>query len=236
MQLHHIPQSVFLPQPPPLWYLTDGERSVGPIVTGQLVRHAEAGHLPDYCHVRMPRGRWRQLDFVREIAAFRRYGSRLPKAFVQEAFWELLLETKRVRDEDEFLHGLTETARATVGAESAMLHCLERRTRTMVTRSIVGSIPADRLGCSLPADDLVLQVARLNRPVCGPPYGPTEDALAMRLAHTRGGVGAAAMIPIPIYGTVRYMLEVARPGHAFRRADLQRAEHLVHKMLRLRRN
>jgi hypothetical protein len=234
MQLHDIPQSVFLPQPPPLWYLTDGERSVGPIVTGQLVRHAEAGQIPDWCHVRIPRGAWRQLDFVREIAASRRRLSRLPKATLQEAFLELLSEAECLRDEDDFLHELTDTARETVGATGAMLHRLERST--MVTRSIVGGMPTDTLGYALPEDDLVLQVARLNRPVCGPPYGPAENALALRLAHTRGGVGAAAMIPISIRGTVDYMLEVARPGHAFRRADLQRAEQLVHRMLRMRHN
>jgi hypothetical protein len=236
MQLHDIPQSVFLPQPPPLWYLTDGERSVGPIVTGQLVRHVEAGHVPDYCHVRMPRGSWRRLGWVREIAAFGKRASRLSKAPVQEAFLELSFETGHMTDEDEFLHELTEAARAMVGGESAMLHCLERSTRAMVTRSIVGKIPNDGLGYPLPEHDLVLQVARRNKPVSGPPYGPIEDALAMRFATSRGGVGAAAMIPIPMHGSLSAIFEVARPGHAFRRADLQRAEQLVQRMLRMRRH
>ena len=123
-----------------------------------------------------------------------------------------------------------------VGGESAMLHCLERSTRAMVTRSIVGKIPNDGLGYPLPEHDLVLQVARRNKPVSGPPYGPIEDALAMRFATSRGGVGAAAMIPIPMHGSLSAIFEVARPGHAFRRADLQRAEQLVQRMLRMRRH
>ena len=70
----------------------------------------------------------------------------------------------------------------------------------------------------------------------GPPYGPTEDALAIRFAGSRGGVGAAAMIPIFIAENLSAMLELSRPGHAFRRSDLQRAERLVQQALRTRAN
>jgi hypothetical protein len=236
MQLHQIPQSVFLPQPPPLWYVSDGERSVGPVVTGQLVHRVQAGQMPDCCHVRLPRGRWRGLSLVREISAFKRPVLRPSKASVREAFLELSYQTGCIRDEDEFFHELTDSVRVTVGGESAMLHCVQPSTHAMVTRSIVGPMPTDRLGYALPGEDAVLQVARLNRPVTGPPYGVAEDALAMRFAFTRGGVGAAAMIPISIHGTVSMMLEIARPGHAFRRADLQQAERLVQRMLQMRRN
>jgi hypothetical protein len=236
MQLQTISPSVFRPQPPPLWYVTDGERSVGPVVTRQLVDHVQAGQVPNWCHVRLTRGRWRKLDWVREISAIKRPVLRPSKASVKEAFFELSYQTGCIRDEDEFLHELTETARVMTGGQCAMLHSFHRSTRAMVTRSVVGRIPTDRLGHPLPEDDLVLQMARLNRPVFGPPYGATEDALAMRFADAEAGVGAAAMIPISIDGMVSMMLEVARPGHAFRRVDLQRAEQLVQGMVRMRRN
>jgi hypothetical protein len=236
MQLHSIPQSVFRPVPPPLWYVSDGERSVGPVLTRRLVDHVQAGQVPDWCQVRLTRGKWRKLDWVREISAIKRPVFRPSKAAVKEAFLELSYQTGCIRDEDEFFHELTETARAMVGGQSAMLHCFQRSARAMVTRSVVGRIPTERLGQLLPEDDLVLQVARLNRPVFGPPYGPTEDALAQRFAYAEGGVGAAAMIPISSGGTVSMMLEVARPGHAFRRADLQRAEQLVQRMAQMHRN
>jgi hypothetical protein len=236
MQLQIIPPSVFRPQPPPLWYVSDGERSVGPVLTGRLVDHVQAGQVPDWCQVRLTRGRWRKLDFVREISAIKRPVNRPSKAAVREAFLELSYRTGAIRDEDEFFHELTETARAMVGGQCAMLHCFQRSARALVTRSIVGRISTERLGQALPDDDPVLQVARLNRPVFGPPYGPTEDALAQRFACADGGVGAAAMIPVASDGAVSVMLEVARPGHAFRRADLQRAEQLVQRMVRMRRN
>jgi hypothetical protein len=53
----------------------------------------------------------------------------------------------------------------------------------------------------------------------------------MRMATSQGGVGAAAMIPIFWGGTLRGMLELSRPGHSFRRADLQRAERIAQRVL-----
>jgi hypothetical protein len=89
----------------------------------------------------------------------------------------------------------------------------------------------DRLGRALPDWDPLLEAARFGKPVMGPPYGPVEDALAMRMATSAGGVGAAAMIPIFTGGTLRGMLELSRPGHAFRRTDLQRAERIARNVV-----
>ena len=44
------------------------------------------------------------------------------------------------------------------------------------------------------------------------------------------------MIPIFMGGTLAAMLELSRPGHAFRRSDLQRAERIVQRALRQRLN
>ena len=236
MQLHQVPYTVFLPQPPPLWYVTDGERSLGPLVTGTLTRGVEDGQVPDYCHVRMLRGHWRSLNTVREIAAINSRVGHLPTASSREKFIEILQQVSRIKDEDEFLYDLAQIALTTTSAQCAMVHCLERSARAMVTRCVLGPMPFDRLGMPLHESDLILSAARVGRPVFGPPYGPTEDALAMRFAASRGGVGAVAMIPFCIGGVVTAMLEVARPGHAFRRSDLQRAENLVGRALRSRRN
>lgn len=236
MQIRPASQSVFLPQPPPLWYVTNGEHSVGPVVTGMLVRGVEEGRVPTYCHVRVMRGDWRSVSLVREIAASNSKLGLLPGAGCQEAFFELSQRLGHIKDEDEFLNDLTQLAMTTTSAESAMLHVLERRGDAMVTRAVLGPMPHDRLGHPLSEEDLVLQSALRGRPVFGPPYGPTEDALAMRFAASRGGVGAVAMIPVLIGGDVIAQLELARPGHAFRRSDLQRVERIFQRSLRLRRN
>jgi hypothetical protein len=230
MQWDFQTTTVFRPQPPPLWYVTNGELTVGPVVTGLLMRGVEFGRVPDYCHVRAFRGDWRTLTSVREIAALNTKPN--AKAPSDEQFQEWARPVDRIRDEAELCHTATWLSLIATGAESAMLHFRGRKSNQLFTRSVLGSMPSDMLGYALPEQDLVLRAARLGRPVVGPPYGPAEDALAMRFAHTSGGVGAAAMIPIYANGTLRAMLELARPGHAFRRNDLQRAERIVQRALR----
>jgi hypothetical protein len=234
MQPNLIPSSVFRPAPPPLWYVTNGELTVGPVVTGLLIRGVELGRVPDYCHVSPYHGEWRALSAVREIAALSsKAGAKAPSA-QQLAEWARPVE--RIKDEEELSHTVTWLSLVATGAESAMFHYRRRNAKVLVTRSVLGPISRERLGYALPENDLVLQAARLGRPVFGPPYGPTEDALAIRFAGSRGGVGAAAMIPIFIGENLTAMLELSRPGHAFRRSDLQRAERLVQHAMRTRSN
>jgi hypothetical protein len=233
MRLDEIPHTLFPVQPPPLWYVTNGELTVGPVVTGLLMRGVEHGRVPDYCHVRPYRGNWRELLRVREIAAMhRKIDAQASKAQIGE--WQRALA--RVRDEDELCHTLTWISMLATSAESGMFHYRGRSPRTLVTRAVVGPLPKDRLGYALPEEDLLLRSARKGRPVTGPPYGATEDALAMRFAYSRGGAGAVAMIPIFSGGVLTAMLELSRPGHAFRRADLQAAERLAQRALFQRAN
>jgi len=232
MQLNPIPQSVFRLAPPPLWYVTNGELTVGPVVTGLLMRGVEFGRVPDYCHVRPFKGDWRKLNSVREIAALHsKVGAKSPSAD-QLAEWGRPVE--RIKDEEELSHTVTWLSLVATGAESAMFHYRGRYARSLVTRSVLGPMSNERLGYALPESDLVLRSARAGQPVMGPPYGPTEDALAMRFASSKGGCGAAAMIPIFVGDALTAMLELSRPGHAFRRTDLQRAERIVQRALRLR--
>ncbi|MEI9953814.1 MAG: hypothetical protein WDO74_33770 [Pseudomonadota bacterium] len=51
MELQQIPRSIFKQTPPPLWYVTNGELTVGPVVTGLLIRGVEAGRVPEFCQV-----------------------------------------------------------------------------------------------------------------------------------------------------------------------------------------
>jgi hypothetical protein len=233
MQLSHIPHSIFRPAPPPLWYVTNGDLTVGPVVTGLLLRGVEFGRVPEYCHVRPHRGYWRTLTSVREIAALNSSVSSKAPTADQLAEWR---PAERIKDEEEFSHAVTWLSLVATGAESAMFHFRHRQTPALITRSVIGPIPNERLGQALPEYDLVLRSARLRRPVLGPPYGPVEDALAIRFAGSQGGVGAAAMIPIFVGDALMAMLELSRPGHAFRRTDLQRAERIVQRALRLRLN
>jgi len=234
MQLNAIPHSVFKQTPPPLWYVTNGELTVGPVVTGLLMRGVEFGRVPDHCLVSPFRGDWRALTAVREIAALTSKSSGKAPTADQLAEWSRPVE--RIKDEEAMSHTVTWLALCATGAESAMFHYRGRNARTLVTRSVLGPISNERLGYGLPDDDLVLRAARMGRPVLGPPYGLAEDALSIRFAGSRGGVGAAAMIPFFIGNQLTAMLELSRPGHAFRRTDLQRAERIAQRALQARSN
>ena len=223
------PISVFRSQPPPLWYVTNGELTVGPVATTLLARGVESGRVPEYCHVRAARGTWRELTGVREVAALGTKPN--AKAPTEEQFSEWARPVERVRDEAELCHTITWLALIATGAESAMFHYRGRYSNDLVTRSVLGPMPNDQLNASLRPDDPVLAAARERRPVVGPPYGVAEDALAMRFATSSGGVGAAAMIPIFVAGALKGMLEISRPGHAFRRNDLVRAERIAQRAL-----
>jgi hypothetical protein len=225
--------SVFRVEPPPLWFVTNGELTVGPVVTGLLMRGIEAGRVPEYCHVRIPRGSWRRLNGVREVAAMSKVNAKAPTP-EQLAEWGPLID--RTKDALELAHTVAWLALVATGAESAMLHCREGYAPTLTTRAVVGPMSNERFGYALPESDPILRSARLGCPVFGPPFGPIEDALAKRFASTRGGVGAVAMVPGFIGKELIVMLELARPGHAFRRSDLQRAERIVQRALRKRTN
>jgi hypothetical protein len=234
MQLQEFPKSVFRLEPPPLWYVTNGDLTVGPVVTGLLLRGVEHGRVPDYCHVRTYRGDWRTLSSVREISALN--SKAFAKAPSQDQLAEWGRPIERIKDEMELAHTVAWLSLVTTGAESAMFHYRGRFGRSLVTRSVLGPMSNERLGYPLPESDLVLISARFGKPVFGPPYGPTEDALAMRFASSKGGSGAVAMIPCFVGKELTAMLELSRPGHAFRRSDLQRAERIVQRALRTRSN
>jgi hypothetical protein len=224
--------SVFKRRPPPLWYVTNGDNTVGPVNTSLLVRGVEHGRVPEECQVRAFLGDWRHLLGVREISALS--GSRPATEPNHELLAQWCGTVERVRDEEEFAHKVTWLAMAATGAESAMFHFRGRRQYVLVTRAVLGTVSAERLGRPLSEYDLVLRSARQGLPVQGPPYGPVEDELAKRFASSQWGVGAAAMVPFPMDGQLTAMLELARPGHAFRRSDLQRAEQMVQRALRAR--
>jgi len=229
MTIQAFSPSVFRPLPPPLWYVTNGELTVGPVTTNLLIRGVEHGRVPDECDVTIYEGGWRNVHLVREIAALNsKVGPHSPS---EDQLVEWSRPGKVVRDEEELAHTVTWLGLVTTGAESAMFHYCGRRSRSFFTRSIIGPMSTERMGRALPEWDPLLEAARLGKPVMGPPYGPLEDALAMRMATSAGGVGAAAMIPIFSGGFLRGLLELSRPGHSFRRADLQRAERIAQNVL-----
>ena len=141
------------------------------------------------------------------------------------------LAPARIRDQDEVCYQVTRLAMALTGAESGMFHFRERNSWSMTTRCVLGPMSQEMLYERLSPVDPLLRSALRGTPIFGPQHGPAERALAKRFATTRGGVGGAAMIPIFVGSSLRAMLELSRPAHAFRREDLQRAERIAQRAL-----
>lgn len=219
-----VSPSVFRLHPPPLWYVSNGEISVGPVNTTRLLRGVERGRVPGDCQVRAFDGVWRGLGRVREIAALNGKRSSEPTG-AQLA--EMGGTIARLRDDELLFHTVVRLCLALTGAEAAMLHYRGRHGRALFTRVVTGPVSNARLGYPLSEFDLVLQAARQGIPVQGPPYGPVENELSKRFetSHT-GGACAVAMIPILVAGELTAMIELSRQRYAFRCNDLKHAERI----------
>lgn len=219
-----VSPSVFRFHPPPLWFVSNGEISVGPVNTSRLLRGVERGRVPENCQVRAFDGVWRGLSRVREIAVL---NGKRPSEPSGTQLAEMGGTVARLRDEELLFHTVTRLCQALTGAESAMLHYRGRLGRALFTRVVTGPISNARLGYPLSEFDLVLQAARQGIPVQGPPYGPVENELSKRFETNHGGAPAAvAMIPILVAGELTAMIELSRQGYAFRCNDLKHAERI----------
>ena len=222
------------PSPSPVWFVSNGETTVGPVATNLLKRGVAYGKIPDSCVVSPPAGTWRGLERVREIAAlWKRRGVSAGPAVPAGIAGVESLAPARIRDQDEVCYQVTRLAMMVTGAESGMFHFRERRSRSrsLTTRCVLGPMSIARLYEPLLPMDPLLRSAQMGAPIFGTPEGPAEQALAMRFATTQGGVGGAAMIPIFVGSSLRAMLELSRPVRAFRRDDLQRAERIAQRAL-----
>ena len=231
----HLAPPVFglvLPRPSPVWFVSNGENTVGPVATDLLKRGVAYGKIPYSCVVSPPAGSWRRLEGVREIAAlWKRSSVSAPSPVTERLAGLESLAPARIRDQDEVCYQVTRLAIALTGAESGMFHFRERKSWSLTTRCVLGPMSKEMLYERLSPMDPLLRSAHTGTPIFRPQHGPAERALAKRFATTRGGVGGAAMIPIFVGSSLRAMLELSRPAHAFRRDDLQRAERIAQRAL-----
>lgn len=206
--------------PPPLWMLTDGYRTLGPVTTTALVHHVKEGRVPDSCGARPSMSReWRALDRIREVRAVRR--SMLRGLRRQPA--ELALDASRLllvlSSGSEALEVGLRTAALELSAELGFIHVFESSHRA-VTRYAFGPGARGRLGCPLLDRDILSHVARTHSLA----LGDVDTHHAFRVAASRLGgrsaeVRGVAMIPIVHTGSVVAMLELGRSERSFRSSD-----------------
>lgn len=220
-------------KPPPLWFVTNGIVTVGPVTTNLLVRGVLHEQVPSDCMVR--ERTWtsfRNVERIREIAALRREQARYGNVVVEPLKWQTVEASKNpfhelenelllARDAAEvLLNCLMETMRAT----SACVGAVHRRLPPQpgfVTTCVSGPGMARRLGRLLGEDDPVLLLAAQGGTLC---ESPRVAAPSGRVRDRLGAMPACdgiAMAPILCCGRLYAIMELGRPDHAFREADLR---------------
>jgi hypothetical protein len=221
-------------KPPPLWFVTNGDVTVGPVTTNLLVRGVLHRRVPSDCLVRERTWRaWRHVERIREIAALRRNQARYGTVVVDrtrwslakaghEAFQKLGRDLARARDPGEvLLLSLTETMKET-GACVGAIHRRRPPQVGLVTSSVMGPGMINRLGRVVSVDDPVIAMAARGNWLCEPPRdGGSSGRVRDRLGEFPACSGVA-MIPVLCAGRLYAIIELGRPDHGFREADVCR--------------
>jgi hypothetical protein len=222
-------------KPPPLWFVTNGAVTVGPVTTNLLVRGVLHDRVPRDCLVRERTWRvWRQVERIREVAALRKsqqlYGDVVidktrwthSRGSDDAAFQKLASDLFRARDPGEvLLFALAESMKET----GACVGAIYRRRPPyvgLVTSSVMGPGMHRRLGQLIGSDDPVLAFGNRGGWLCEP---PRDGWLSGRVRDRLGELPACsgvAMIPVQCSGRLYAMIELGRPDHGFREGDVSR--------------
>ncbi len=213
------------------WYVTNGERVVGPLDTGRLIQAVALGQIGKSCALwHEGLSAWRPLETIREVRAVGRAKEARGDDWVPSETWRpgggpevaalrATLWMDDAADESEVvalaLQAIVLETRATVG----FAHRPRRALGALETRAVFGAGGHDRLGAEVPADDEAIRIARRGAVVLDgfDPTVPMPVAAASRVAPD--GVRGLALAPIYLGGKLFAVLEVAKEDRAFRRGD-----------------
>lgn len=214
---------------PPLWLVTNGEITVGPVSTSLLVRGVIADMIPGDCLVRESAWRhWRSVATLREVRAVRRARARfgnialVPESERPEPFDAFATFRRHLAGERETGAVLTtlllEVARrteATVGA----VHRRRSPYVGYVTSSVIGPGMAHRLGTVLGRGDHSIALAEVGGTLAeAPGPGAPSGHIAERLGTRPAGAGVL-LAGIRRRGGLEAIVELGRADHPFRVAD-----------------
>ena len=196
----------------PLWIVSDGDNTVGPIRTELLLRGVKHGRVPSDCHVReVGSDEWRRLDQVREIA-----GLTGQSGSVQD-FELAARDLQEARDEREVLLLLLHGAAVATRAECGLLHRFRAPVGLPVTSYAYGDTDS-ALGRVLSPQDPAYVLAQAGQCLRGAPSeGIAEQLVAERLLDPR--LAGVVMVPVTFGTELVAMLELGRRDRGFRLND-----------------
>lgn len=205
-------------KPPPLWFVTNGDHTVGPVRTDLLLRGVAHGRIPDDCLVRELRwSHWRRLGEIREIRTLwiaQALGDPEPVATARRPIVDAERWIAPASDPSEVLLFALHAAVTLTGATAGLC------TRDREGRAVVSyARGADSLlGIELDADDPVLALAHAGHGTIGEPdAGSVESTIFERLSIA--ALGGVAMVPLRYQGGLVAVIELGRADHPFRERD-----------------
>jgi hypothetical protein len=201
---------------PPLWLVTNGDTTIGPVHTELLLRGYMGGRIPEHCWVREVRwGSWRPLEGIREIGNLKR---RMKPDTVPLDLREATRHLPVTRDIGELLTTALHLAALALDANAGLIHRFRSPLSLPVTSAVFG-VPAERLGEVLPGTDPSYCLALRGKGLCGSPHaGPAERLVSERLQHN-APLTSVAMSPVIAGGRLVALLELGRTDHVFRADD-----------------
>ena len=192
--------------PPPLWFVTNGDLTVGPVRTDLLLRGVAHQRIPDDCLVRELRWKtWRPLEQIREISALFRATPRP-------------VELHPASDASEVLLFCLHAAARATSATAAVCHRARGPLGRPTASYAYGTAGHELLGRRLSDLDPSIALAHAGHGTLGEPdRGPVEMAIFDRLGAA--ALSGVAMFPVHFGDRLIAVVELGRADHPFRRED-----------------
>jgi hypothetical protein len=197
-------------QPPPLWFVTNGEVTVGPVRTDLLVRGVTQQRIPNDCLVRELRWRsWRRLEQIRELAPI----------FTEPVFvapdW-----LRPATDSGEVLLFALHAAVMLTGASAGICYRARGSSGRPVVSYTHGASGHELLGMKPSDRDPSIALALAGHGTLGEPdAGAVEMAIFDRLGVA--ALAGVAMFPLTHGADLIAVFELARSDHPFRARDAE---------------
>jgi hypothetical protein len=227
MQL--ISRAIVGVEAPPAWYVSNGEKTVGPVETDLLVRGVISGKIPAECCVSLTGEGWRPIHQVREVQRAR-LGLQGPNEAIPGSVRHSIRWLSDARDVGEAFSLTLHGACAVTNAQVGVLY----RWRQPLERPVVSACFGDphlELGEVVSRCDPALWAAQEGEPtVMAPEDSPAARAMAFRLSPAVRLAGLA-LVPLRAATEVVGVIELGRFDHAFRNTDARSLVPLVTAMI-----
>lgn len=214
--------------PPPLWFVTNGDHTVGPVRTDLLLRGVAFGRIPDDCLVRELRWKsWRRLEQIREVRALWKEqldGNDQAVAAARRTEVDAGAWLAPAGDASEVLLFTLHAAATLTGAAAGVCHRARGGGRAVASYAH-GAAGHALLGKRLSDRDPSIALAHAGHGTIGEPdAGPVELAIFDRLGA--GALSGVAMFPVRFGSELLAVVELGRSDHPFRERDAAVLEEL----------